>query len=197
MLRRIAQLSLISQLSLIAMCHTSFADDSTPSPATSYGPHGGMLHAHGKTIVELVESDRTFCVYLFDGNWKPVAVKGSRGRLSLQSADDVVTHHYDLFPATQAEGETNCLKLTLRRPRDPEKGQKVSLRITGLSKNEPDLKFSTLLRVVRNQDALNIRRQRTCPVSGRPLGSHGYPVKVATQESAVYVCCTNCVAFVD
>jgi len=36
--------------------------------------------------------------------------------------------------------------------------------------------------------------QKTCPVSGKPLGSMGKPIAVVVKGETIYVCCQGCVA---
>jgi hypothetical protein len=35
-------------------------------------------------------------------------------------------------------------------------------------------------------------KQKTCPVSGEPLGSMGTPVKVTVEDREVFLCCAGC-----
>jgi hypothetical protein len=35
--------------------------------------------------------------------------------------------------------------------------------------------------------------QKTCPVSGQPLGSMGTPIKVTVEGQDVFVCCEGCI----
>lgn len=35
-------------------------------------------------------------------------------------------------------------------------------------------------------------RQRDCPVSGKPLGSMGKPLKVVVKNQTVWICCESC-----
>lgn len=41
-------------------------------------------------------------------------------------------------------------------------------------------------------DRATAEQQSTCPVSGKPLGSMGPPVKVTLQGQPVFLCCRNC-----
>ena len=36
--------------------------------------------------------------------------------------------------------------------------------------------------------------QRTCPVTGELLGSHGMPITVHIRDRTIYVCCEGCVS---
>ena len=42
------------------------------------------------------------------------------------------------------------------------------------------------------QDRLRIEIQQICPVSGKPLGSMGDPIKVRLGEQSAFVCCQGC-----
>jgi len=42
------------------------------------------------------------------------------------------------------------------------------------------------------EDAALARKQEVCPVSGKPLGSMGTPVKVMVGDQAVFLCCESC-----
>jgi len=42
------------------------------------------------------------------------------------------------------------------------------------------------------QDQQLIKQQKTCPVSGLPLGSMGPPVKVIVEGRPVFLCCEGC-----
>jgi hypothetical protein len=46
-------------------------------------------------------------------------------------------------------------------------------------------------------DQATINAQRVCPVSGKPLGSMGGPIKVVRGNRAVFLCCQGCVRTVQ
>ncbi len=41
-------------------------------------------------------------------------------------------------------------------------------------------------------DRAAAEQQRTCPVTGEPLGSMGVPVKVQVSGRSVFICCEGC-----
>ncbi len=45
-------------------------------------------------------------------------------------------------------------------------------------------------------DSLAIQRQRTCPITGSPLGEHGAPLKLSRNGRTLFVCCQGCVSTV-
>lgn len=55
-------------------------------------------------------------------------------------------------------------------------------------------KIAKALAVLGPEDRLAAERQRTCPVTGLPLGSMGTPIKVAKNGRDVFVCCQACIA---
>ena len=42
------------------------------------------------------------------------------------------------------------------------------------------------------EDRALIEKQKTCPVTGEPLGSMGEPVKVVVKGQTVFLCCAGC-----
>ena len=51
------------------------------------------------------------------------------------------------------------------------------------------------LAAVSKADQALIAKQKTCPVTGQPLGAMGQPVKVMYKGRAVFLCCTGCKKF--
>ncbi len=47
------------------------------------------------------------------------------------------------------------------------------------------------------EDRALAEKQRTCPVTGEPLGSMGTPVKVTVKGQTVFLCCDGCKAAID
>ena len=40
--------------------------------------------------------------------------------------------------------------------------------------------------------AAAIERQKICPVSGKPLGDMGHPIKVIVGDQPIFLCCKGC-----
>jgi YHS domain-containing protein len=45
-----------------------------------------------------------------------------------------------------------------------------------------------------SEDRALVEKQKTCPVSGEPLGAMGKPYKVTIQGKVVFLCCAGCEA---
>jgi hypothetical protein len=62
---------------------------------------------------------------------------------------------------------------------------------TGTQTGE-DAKVQDNLAKLSAEDRQLAEAQRTCPVSGEPLGGMGTPVKVTLDGQAVFLCCRSC-----
>lgn len=55
-----------------------------------------------------------------------------------------------------------------------------------------DPKIAEALSKLSPADREAAKKQKTCPVSGEPLGSMGTPVKVTVKGKDVFLCCKGC-----
>jgi hypothetical protein len=55
-----------------------------------------------------------------------------------------------------------------------------------------DGKYEAELAKLSSEDHQLADKQKTCPVSGEPLGSMGKPYKVTIQDRTVFLCCPGC-----
>ena len=58
--------------------------------------------------------------------------------------------------------------------------------------NEVDSNASEDLAKLPPQDRALAGKQKTCPVTGAPLGSMGVPCKVTVKGQTVFLCCAGC-----
>jgi len=58
--------------------------------------------------------------------------------------------------------------------------------------NEADSGTSEELAKLPPQDRALAEKQKTCPVTGAPLGSMGVPYKVTLKGQTVFLCCAGC-----
>ncbi len=111
----------------------------------------------------------------------------------------------DVRPSAAGQGRApTSLELVMNLSKVPAQGAKVTFQVTGLTDpGEPTATFTvpfslaekgtiTLGKVTR-ADEKAIATQRVCPVSGEELGGEmGPPVKVTRGDSAIFLCCQNC-----
>jgi hypothetical protein len=55
-----------------------------------------------------------------------------------------------------------------------------------------DAKIKASLDKLSPEDRALAEAQKTCPVTGEPLGSMGVPIKVMVKDQPVFVCCSSC-----
>ncbi len=101
-----------------------------------------------------------------------------------------------VHPHLETATRTNRVRLTLANPEHKLRpGMFATVKIkTPLVEMEP---FRSAIdaaqqRPTAQDDATLIAYQKICPVSGRPLGSMGTPVKVQADSQTVFLCCSGC-----
>jgi len=57
---------------------------------------------------------------------------------------------------------------------------------------QTDSKIEAALAKLSAEDREAATKQKTCPVSGEPLGSMGVPKKVKVKDREVFICCAAC-----
>jgi len=62
----------------------------------------------------------------------------------------------------------------------------------GHMKDAGDGDVESALKALGPEDEKLARAQKTCPVSGEPLGSMGVPIKVTAGGKAAFLCCEGC-----
>lgn len=66
--------------------------------------------------------------------------------------------------------------------------------VDGAATSVEDPKIAEALAKLDPADQELAKKQKTCPVSGEPLGSMGMPVKVTVKGQEVLLCCKGCEA---
>lgn len=159
------------------------------------GKHGGNVTIVESLRAETVVSQAGFQIYLYDANDIPVAIKNTRGIISLTVEGGQKQYRYDLLPNGD-DGLITRINLSKVAGRTVELN--VSLvDVPGASGKSVQYQESTIVPADQQQlEALAIAKQKTCPVSNKPLGSMGDPVAVELGDLKIYVCCAGCSAAV-
>jgi len=111
----------------------------------------------------------------------------------------------DLRPSPVSQGRApTSLELVMNLGKVPAKGARVAFQVSGLpDPGEPTAAFtvpftlgndgSITVGKVTKADEKAIAALKVCPVSGDELGgAMGPPVKVTRGDSAIFLCCKNC-----
>lgn len=160
--------------------------------APTAGPHGGTLRQVGSLQFETLVSQAGIQMFVFDRDGQPLSVEGSRGLTSLRIEGSAKRYRYDLLPDGKGglAAPANLSQIVGRQI-------EIDFQLVGLpgSGNRPlNLQEVTTIPAGKQQLAeAAIARQKICPVSGKPLGSMGEPVKVMVGDKPIYLCCKGCV----
>jgi hypothetical protein len=73
-------------------------------------------------------------------------------------------------------------------------GQDAPWQSAGARSNTPVIASddASPLAAAKHSDKELIEQQKTCPVTGQPLGAMGKPVKMVVKGHTVFLCCTGC-----
>lgn len=58
--------------------------------------------------------------------------------------------------------------------------------------NSPEAEVKASLDKLSPEDRTLAAAQKTCPITGEPLGSMGVPPKLTIKDHVVFVCCSSC-----
>ena len=160
------------------------------------GPHGGSLKQADGLQLETVVSRGGIQMFVYDKSGQPVSVNQGRGAASLRVEGNAKRYRYDLLPDGKG-GLTAVVNLSSIAGRQIE----VAIQLFGVSATAGQTISLNEVATVPASDmqlaAAAIARQKTCPVSGKPLGSMGAPVAVDVNGQRVFVCCGGCVDAVN
>jgi hypothetical protein len=166
-------------------------DDASSSASMGNGPHGGSLRQIDGVQLETVVSQGGIHTFVFDRDGRPVSVDHGRGAASLRVAGYPKRYRYDLSPDGRG-GLTAPVDLSAIAGQQIE----IDIQLVGI----PGTKGRTVtLQEVASVPASEqqlaaaaIARQKICPVSGKPLGSMGDPIKVMIGDKPIFLCCRGC-----
>lgn len=163
-------------------------------PAT--GPHGGAVKQAGLLQIETVVSQSGIQMFVYDRNGQPASVDRGRGAATLRVEGSAKRYRYDLLPDGKG-GLTAPVDLAQIAGRQIE----VEIRLVGIAVARGQaLTLSEVATVPASEAQLSaaaIARQKNCPVSGKPLGSMGDPIKVTIGEKPIFLCCKGCIKTIE
>ena len=164
--------------------------DHAHSQATA-GPHGGAVRQSRGVQLETVVTQGGIQLFVYDAAGQPVSVTQGRGAASLRVAGNAKRYRYDLLPDGKG-GLTAPVNLSKIAGRQIE----LDIQLVGIPGANGRVTFMEVASVPPSEEQLAaaaIVRQNICPVSGKPLGSMGQPIKVMIGDKSVFLCCKGCV----
>ncbi|MDP6555921.1 MAG: hypothetical protein QGG71_14725 [Pirellulaceae bacterium] len=154
------------------------------------GSHAGRVLVSGGFQFEVVFSDRSVEIFVFDRGGGSVQLHDVCGRVVFAFVGDRRTFRYDLYSPGRGAPSPNRLYLAVDLSRVPDRGVSITVALQGLGPQP--IEFSTPFQRTQTLEQITILRQRICPVSGKLLGSMGQPPKVTIDKRDVYLCCAGC-----
>ena len=160
--------------------------------ATHAGPHGGSLKQIGNLQIETLVSQGGLQMFVFDHDGQPVPVDQGRGAISVHVEGNGKRYRYDLLPDGKGSltARVNLSQIAGRQI-------EVNVQLVGVKASGGNVvSFNEVATVPASEKQLvatAIARQKICPVSRKPLGSMGTPVKVVVGDKPIYLCCKGCI----
>ncbi|MCA9134162.1 MAG: hypothetical protein KDA45_13435 [Planctomycetales bacterium] len=156
------------------------------------GPHGGTLRLNAGLQLETVVTQGGIQLFVFDRGGQPLDVEQGRGAVSLRVEGQAKRYRYDLLPDGQGS-----LRAAVNLSAVAGLQLEMDIQLVGLPASTASPlslhEVASVPTTALQQVAAAVARQKTCPVSGKPLGSMGDPLAVDVAGQQVYVCCAACV----
>lgn len=180
---------ILSLLATISFQSHALADDQGNDVET--GANGGIVQSVGELTVEMVIKDAGILILFSDGKGSSIAASDASGSLTFKIEDKPKEYILKLQPLkngglgaaidlTKLKGKILHMNVTIYGLEDPSiVDQALEFHMTG--------KLSDTL-----SDELLISLQKTCPVTGKSLGSMGKPPKIMIDGKPLFVCCEPC-----
>lgn len=168
-----------------------------PAETKQTGPHGGKVTQLENLQIESVVAPGGMQLFVYDRQGQPLDVRNAKGLAMLKVDGDTKRYRYDLFPEIAKDRSATSLAVAVDLSRIGGRNVELGYQLVGLPGMERvPLKFAQSLQVPMTeaqQLAMAVEAQKTCPVSGQPLGKMGKPVAVTVSGETVYVCCAGCI----
>ncbi|MEM8735246.1 MAG: hypothetical protein AAGG44_13530 [Planctomycetota bacterium] len=180
-------------LSLFALVFFVVAQGYLGEPATAMqaneiGPNGGSLQSVGSLKVETRVRKNGILFSVMGSDGKSIETSKASGSLKFRIGDKPKEFSLKLMPLKKG-GIGAAVDLTKL------KDQQLHLEVVLSGIGDQPIEFQTDA-VLRDtiSDAMLISLQKTCPVTGKTLGSMGAPPKIIVQGKPLFVCCEPCSA---
>ncbi|GAB5402959.1 MAG: hypothetical protein Aurels2KO_11900 [Aureliella sp.] len=181
----------ISGSTLIAQEHEPAisADARSAAPLSAKtGPNGGTLQTVGSLQIETVLKEKGILFMVSNTDGQMLSAAETNGSLKLRIGDKPKEYSLKLQPLKKG-GIGAAVDLTKL------KGKLLHMDVVIKGFGEQPLKFHAMSKLVDMvSDAMLISLQKTCPVTGKPLGSMGSPPKIMVKGKPLFVCCKPCSA---
>jgi hypothetical protein len=179
----------------------------TPQDQGTPGPHGGRLQRTGHYQFEAVFTADGLRVFPYGLNGKPLDAAKLTAKATFYHPSSPRPWFSRPLSAGHTPGSLDC---AINLSRVPAAGVKVTFEVGRLpDPAEPAASFTAPFALAQaaapapapatitygpatQADQAAINAQRFCPVSRKPLGAMGGPIKVTRGDRSVFLCCQGC-----
>ena len=150
------------------------------------GPNGGQLQDVGGLRIETVLSEKGVMFLVRTKEGESMSAEDASGSMSLRIEDRDKKYRIQL-QSLKNQGIGAAIDLSKLIG----KTLYMEVELTGLVEKPIQFSTSSVLQS-RLSDEMLVRLQKTCPVTGKPLGSMGKPPKILVKGKPLFVCCPPC-----
>lgn len=171
---------------LVTAPNNLLAQQADSVPAT--GLQGGTLQTVGEFQVEAVAQAKGLIFFVYDSGGQVVKSPTASGRVTMRIDDYDKTYEFKLLVL-----KNQALGVAVDLSKVTERSLHLDVELEGYGAGR--LAFHTMAKHTNAlSDTMLIGLQKSCPVTGQPLGSMGAPPKVMLGDKPLFVCCAGCTA---
>lgn len=153
---------------------------------TAKGPNGGTLQVVGSLKIETLVKDNGILFLITGPDEQMLRTSGAAGTLKLKIEGKPKEYSLKL-QALKKNGVGAAINMAKL------KGKKLDMEVVINDVKDQPIKFRTTAMLDdAPSDTLLVSLQKTCPVTGKSLGSMGAPPKIMVQGKPLFVCCEPC-----
>ena len=178
----------LSLSNLQAQEHQHSDSTSSSSADSPKGPNGGTLQTVGSLKVETLLQEKGIFFMVSSADGQMLKAPEAEGVLKLKIGDRPKEYTLRL-QALKNGGIGAAIDLAKL------KGKMLHMDVVLDGIDDQPVKFHTMGKLTdKVSDAMLISLQKTCPVTGKPLGAMGKPPKIMVKGKPLFVCCEPCSA---
>ncbi|MFN3193969.1 MAG: hypothetical protein ACE361_25895 [Aureliella sp.] len=152
------------------------------------GPNGGVQQTVGSLQIETVLRENGIMFVIVDNNGLAVQSPNANGSMKLRVGDKPKEYTIKLQALKQG-GIGAAIDLTKL------KDKKLHMDVVLNGIQDETIEFHSMgILADTLSDSMLISLQKTCPITGKPLGTVGKPPKIMVKGKPLFVCCEPCSA---
>ncbi len=170
----------------LAIAQHNHGNHGEHSHASAQNAAAGSVQTVGTLRVETTIMQKGVIFKVFDADGQVVHAASAAGTVTLKIGDNPKSYSYKLQPL-----KNHAIGAAIDLSKVAGHMLHLDVELTGIG-SEP-MAFHAMATLQSTlSDAMLISLQKTCPVTGKPLGSMGAPPKIMVGDKPLFVCCAGC-----